>query len=148
MLCWATELHEIGLSLSHESYQRHSAYLVEASDMSGFSRQEQLFLAALVGFQRRDIPAAYAANLPGRLHRALVITLLCMRLSWVFCRTREDDAIPDFKLRLKGSRVRLVLSDDWRENHPLTIADLEYEIKALQTTGLQLEIEYTDHGFS
>lgn len=148
MLCWATELHEIGLSLSHESYQRHSAYLVEASDMSGFSRQEQLFLAALVGFQRRDIPADYAANLPGRLHRALAITLLCMRLSWVFCRTREDDAIPDFRLRLKGSKVRLVLSDDWRENHPLTIADLEYEIKALQMTGLQLEIEYTSHGFN
>jgi len=148
MLCWATELHEIGLSLSHESYQRHSAYLVEASDMSGFSRQEQLFLATLVGFQRRDIPAAYAASLPGRLHRALVITLLCMRLSWVFCRTREDDAIPGFILRLKGSTVRLVLSDDWGKNHPLTIADLEYEIKALQITGLQLEIEYTNHGYT
>ena len=148
MLGWAAELHEIGLSLSHESYQRHSAYLVEASDMSGFSRQEQLFLAALVGFQRRDIPPAYAAGLPGRLHRALAVTLLCMRLSWIFCRTREDDAIGDFKVRLKGSSVRLVLPDDWRENHPLTIADLEYEVNALQTTGLQLKIEYTDHGFT
>jgi len=145
MLIWATELHEIGLSLSHESYQQHSAYLVEASDMSGFSRQEQLFLTALVGFQRRDIPPDYASRLPGRLHSALTITLLCMRLSWIFCRTREDDAIPDFNVRLKSSRVRLVLSDDWMENHPLTIADLEYEIQALQSIGLHLEIHYTEH---
>ena len=41
MLDWATGLHEIGLGLSHASYQQHSAYLVEASDMAGFSRQEQ-----------------------------------------------------------------------------------------------------------
>jgi len=145
MLAWATELHEIGLSLSHASYQRHSAYLVEASDMAGFSRQEQLFLAALVGFQRREIPSDYAARLPARLHEALSVTLLCMRLSWIFCRTREDEAIPEFTIKLESSRVRLVLSSGWMENHPLTIADLEYEIQALQSIGLQLEIDFPNH---
>lgn len=145
LLAWATELHEIGLSLSHASYQQHSAYLVEASDMAGFSRQEQLFLAALVGYQRRDIPIDYADRLPGRMHEALQITLLCMRLSWIFCRTREDEAIPDAGITLDGSGVRLVLPAGWMENHPLTIADLEYEKQALQTIGLQLEINYTDH---
>jgi len=145
MLDWATGLHEIGLSLSHASYQKHSAYLVEASDMAGFSRQEQLFLALLVGYQRRDIPEDYAARLPGRLRKALAITLLCLRLSWAFCRTREDEAIPDIKIAMDKSRVRLTLSKGWMENHPLTIADLEYEEQALQTIGLQLIIDYTDH---
>jgi len=145
MLNWATELHEIGLALSHASYQQHSAYLVEASDMAGFSRQEQRFLAALVGFQRRDIPAEYADNLPRRLHKALRITLVCMRLSWIFCRTREDEAIPDIDIILKGSKVNLTLSDGWKQNHPLTIADLEYEQQALKTIGLQLGIIYTSH---
>jgi exopolyphosphatase/guanosine-5'-triphosphate,3'-diphosphate pyrophosphatase len=145
MLDWATGLHEIGLSLSHASYQKHSAYLVEASDMAGFSRQEQLFLTALVGFQRRDIPAEYGDRLPRRLRKALRITLPCMRLAWIFCRTREDQAIPDVSIRLKGSTVFLGLPEYWMENHPLTVADLEYEELALQTTGLQLEIEYTKH---
>jgi len=145
MLAWAAELHEIGLSLSHVSYQVHSAYLVEASDMAGFSRQEQLFLALLVGFQRRVIPTDFAARLPPRMHKALTMTLLCMRLSWIFCRTREDDAIPGIKIKLDVAGVRLVLSAVWMENHPLTIADLEYETQALQTIGLQLEINYTDH---
>ena len=145
MLDWATGLHEIGLSLSHASYQKHSAYLVEASDMAGFSRQEQLFLAALVGFQRREIPMDYSARLPARLHRALSVTLLCMRLSWIFCRTREDEAIPDFSIALDGARVRLSLSSSWMENHPLTVEDLEYEEGALQTIGLYLAIDYSDN---
>lgn len=145
MLTWATELHEIGLSLSHGSYQKHSAYLVEASDMAGFSRQEQLFLAALVGFQRREISADYADRLPERVHRVLAITLLCIRLSWVFCRTRDDEAIPDFRITMNASIVHLELSEDWKENHPLTIADLEFEEQALQTIGLHLDIEYTEN---
>jgi exopolyphosphatase/guanosine-5'-triphosphate,3'-diphosphate pyrophosphatase len=145
LLAWAAELHEIGLGLSHVSYQRHSAYLLEASDMAGFSRQEQFFLAALVGFQRRDIPGDFAAKLPGRLHQALRISLLCMRLSWIFCRTREDDAIPDIDISLDASRAHLSLSRDWMENHPLTVADLEYEEQALQALGLQLKITINDH---
>ncbi len=145
MLAWAAGLHETGLALSHVSYQQHSAYLVEASDMAGFSRQEQLFLAALVGFQRRDIPDEYAARLPRRLRKAFRITLLCMRLAWIFCRTREDEAIPDVDIRLDKLCVCLALSASWMENHPLTIADLEYEETALQTLDLQLEIVYTDH---
>jgi exopolyphosphatase/guanosine-5'-triphosphate,3'-diphosphate pyrophosphatase len=145
MLDWATGLHEIGLSLSHASYQKHSAYLVEASDMAGFSRQEQLFLAALVGFQRREIPKDFTARLPLRLHRALSVTLLCMRLAWIFCRTREDEAIPDFTITVDGARVHLCLPSDWMENHPLTVADLEFEEGALRTIGLHLAISYTGH---
>lgn len=143
MLGWAAELHETGLSLSHASYQKHSAYLVEASDMSGFSRQEQLFLATLVGFQRREVPNDYAVRLPVRLHRALSVTLMCMRLSWVFCRTRDDKAIPNIRITLDHSRVHLSLSSSWMENHPLTIADLEFEEEALKTIGLQLKIEFS-----
>ena len=145
ILEWAAGLHEIGLSLSHASYQKHSAYLVEASDMAGFSHQEQLFLAALVGFQRRDIPEDYAARLPLRLHEALRTSMVCMRLSWIFCRTREDKAIPAIGIRLEKSRVYLTLPKSWMKIHPLTIADLEYEEQALQTTGLNLEISFTDH---
>jgi len=144
LLIWAAELHEIGLSLTHDSYQRHSAYLVEASDMAGFSRQEQLFLAALVGYQRRDIPEDYSAGLPKRLRKALRITLLCIRLAWIFCRTREDEEIPVFRIKLADETVYLALPADWMETHPLTVADLEYEQQALRTTGLDLQIVYLD----
>jgi len=145
MLSWAAELHEIGLALSHLNYHQHSAYLVEASDMAGFSRQEQLFLAALVGYQRHAIPADYADRLPDRLHRFLQINLLCMRLSWIFCRTREDEAIPEIDIKLEGLRVSLFLPSEWMQNHPLTIDDLEYERLELRLIKLQLEVNYVDH---
>ena len=144
LLAWAAELHETGLALSHNSYQQHSAYLVEASDMAGFSHQEQLFLAALVGFQRRDIPEDYAARLPKRLYKPLRITLLCMRLAWIFCRTREDEAIRSLRIKLVDTTVHLALPARWMEAHPLTVADLEYEQQALQMTGLDLQIAYPD----
>lgn len=139
MLCWAAELHEIGLGLSHTSYQEHSGYLVEATDLAGFSRPEQLFLAALVRFQRREIPPDYTAKLPERLHRTLTYSLLCVRLAWIFCRTRDENAIPQVAASLEGDTVRLVLPSDWMDNHPLTIADLESEVQMLQPTGLLLE---------
>lgn len=144
LLAWATELHEIGLGLSHASYQQHSAYLVEASDMAGFSRQEQLFLAALVGFQRREIPADFAARLPKRLGKALLMTLLCIRLAWIFCRTREDEALPVFNIRLVDTKVYLALTAEWMETHPLTVADLKDEKQALQMIGLELQIVFLD----
>jgi exopolyphosphatase/guanosine-5'-triphosphate,3'-diphosphate pyrophosphatase len=145
MLGWACDLHEIGLALSHASYQDHSAYLIEASDMAGFSRQEQQFLTALVGYQRRDIADDFADSLPRRMRKPLQITLLCIRLAWIFCRTREDEAIPDIDIELNKSKVCLNLSENWMENHPLTIADLESETEALNTIDLQLNIEYTRH---
>ena len=148
MLAWATKMHEIGLSLSHASYQRHSAYLVEASDMAGFSHQEQSFLAALVGYQRRNIPADYLDKLPARLHESLRTTLICMRLAWIFCRTREDEGIPGFRITLKTPTVGLALPLQWMKNHPLTVADLEDEEVILKSIGLNLEIEYCSNELS
>lgn len=143
LLAWASGLHETGLSLSHQSYQQHSAYLVDSADMAGFSRQEQLYLATLVGYQRRAIPQAYADKLPERLWQGLNIGLVCLRLAWVFCRTRDDDAIPEPRIKLSGNTVFLALPAGWMEAHPLTVADLSFEQRALKTTGLQLKIVFS-----
>ena len=96
LLGWAADLHETGLGVSHSQFQLHSGYLVENSDMTGFTRQEQLFLAALVRNHRRAIPRSFADQLPTRLHEPLRMTLFCLRFATVLCRSREDEAIPTF----------------------------------------------------
>jgi exopolyphosphatase/guanosine-5'-triphosphate,3'-diphosphate pyrophosphatase len=48
MLDWAARLHEIGLSVAHNQYHKHGAYLAEKADLPGFSWQEQQQLAALI----------------------------------------------------------------------------------------------------
>jgi len=144
LLAWAADLHEVGLSVSHSHYQRHSGYLVQQSDMAGFSQQEQSFLASLVQFHRREIPADYAVNLPARLHEPLRLLLACLRLAIVFCRTREDSALPragsEPVLERRGHHLRLAVEPTWALAHPLTVADLEQEQRALRVIGLHLEL--------
>jgi len=55
-LAWAARLHEIGLAIAHTKYHLHGAYLVEHSDLPGFSLPEQRLLAALVRAHRRRYP--------------------------------------------------------------------------------------------
>src|SRR5258706_9150132 len=48
MLEWAARLAEIGLSIEHAQYHKHSAYMLSNADMPGFSRMEQARLARIV----------------------------------------------------------------------------------------------------
>jgi exopolyphosphatase/guanosine-5'-triphosphate,3'-diphosphate pyrophosphatase len=140
LLGWAADLHEVGLSVSHSQYQRHSGYLIEESDMAGFSQQEQTFLANLVRHHRRAIPRRYAGTLPARLHEPLRLLLFCLRLACVLCRTRDDAALPEFDLDRDGHRIILEVSAAWATTHPLTIADLESERAQLRVMGLFLDV--------
>jgi len=140
MLRWAAGLHETGLNISHGSYQVHSGYLVAQSDMVGFSQHEQLFLAALVRFHRREISRALARPLPARLHDPLKLLLFCLRLAWVLSRSRDDRAIPHFRLRRKARKIHLSLDPAWAMAHPLTLADLENERGLLRVIGWTLEL--------
>lgn len=140
LLTWAADLHETGLSISHSRYQAHSGYLVENSDMAGFSRQEQLFLAALVRYHRRRELQNFAGQLPARMHEPLRMTLFCLRFACILCRTRDDDAIPTFKLSGTDNMISVNFPDSWKANHPLTLADLEQESADLKTIGLQFRV--------
>jgi len=140
LLGWAADLHEIGLVVSHSRYQFHSGYLVENSDLAGFTRQEQLFLAALVQNHRRAIPSGFTDKLPARLHEPLRMTLFCLRFAWILCRSREDEAIPSFRLSSGDNSITVSFSERWRENHPLTMFDLRQESNGLPSIGLQLAI--------
>jgi exopolyphosphatase/guanosine-5'-triphosphate,3'-diphosphate pyrophosphatase len=141
LLGWAADLHETGLSVSHSQYQMHSGYLVENSDMPGFTRQEQLFLAALVRSHRRGIPRGFADKLPSRMHDPLRMTLLCLRLACILCRSRDDPAIPAFRLSGTGNSMTLGLPQDWAAAHPLTVFDLQQESKDLKSIGLQFHVD-------
>src|SRR3546814_10299253 len=67
MLGWAARLHEVGLVIAHSQYHVHGAYVLENSDIAGFSRQEQQYLGALVRTHRRNIPGNAFDALPDRL---------------------------------------------------------------------------------
>jgi exopolyphosphatase/guanosine-5'-triphosphate,3'-diphosphate pyrophosphatase len=140
LLGWAADLHEAGLSVSHSQYHLHSGYLVEHSDMSGFTRQEQMFVAALVRNHRRAIPRGFTDKLPTRLHEPLRLTLLCLRLACVLSRSRDDEALPRFRLSGSDNMISVSFPESWKEAHPLTLFDLRQETRDLASIGLVLRV--------
>jgi len=141
MLNWAADLHEVGLSVSHSHYQEHSGYLVQQSDMPGFTITEQLYLAALVRYHRRPILTVFTQALPDRVHQALKQSLLCLRLACIFCRSRDAKAIPDFRINVKNKSFTLQIPRDWMQAHPLTLHDLQSEVVDIRAAGIQLTIQ-------
>jgi len=55
LLGWSVQLHEIGIAINSKKHQQHSAYIIEHSDMPGFSEHEQQTIAWLVDNHRGKI---------------------------------------------------------------------------------------------
>ena len=45
LLKWAAMLHEVGLNINHSGMHRHSAYILQNSDLPGFNREQQTMMA-------------------------------------------------------------------------------------------------------
>lgn len=123
----AALLHEIGLAISHSSYHKHGAYLLQYSDVAGFSQADQEKLSLLVTCHRRKIRAEQKLQLIRSGGLSLFYTAILLRLATVLHHSRSPIALPDIKLSSDGLHFILQFPDDWLNNHPLTSADLEGE---------------------
>lgn len=139
-LLYATLVHEIGLSVSHSQHHKHGAYIIEHSDLPGFSRQEQEAVAALVRGHRRGIPEQNFAEIPARDVEAMKRTLALFRLAAVLHRPRSEETLPALALEVAGRELRLSFPRGWLSQHPLTWADLRQEKDFLEPLGLRLRL--------
>jgi exopolyphosphatase / guanosine-5'-triphosphate,3'-diphosphate pyrophosphatase len=136
VLSWAARLHEIGLAVAHSGYHRRGAYIVEHSDLAGFSREEQRLLAALIRVHRRKLPRDAFAGLPAaQAERALRLCVL-LRLAVHLHHSRTDQPLPALRLSVTGRGLRLRFPRGWLAQHPLTQADLAQEVKYLSAAGV------------
>jgi hypothetical protein len=110
MLAWAARLHEIGLAIAHSQYHVHGAYILENSDIAGFSRTEQQFLATLVRNQRRALRLTSFEGLPDRLAPAAQRCAMLLRLAVLLHRAHEAGKIPGLRLRVGSGELQLKLS--------------------------------------
>jgi len=140
MLSWAARLHELGLTIAHSQYQVHGAYILAQSDIAGFSRQEQQFLAALVRAHRRKVPRTVFEALPDRLLPAARRLSVLLRLAVVLHRGHEEPNIPDLEARADGDTFALRLPARWLDARPLLQADLAGEPSETGALGLHLQL--------
>lgn len=141
MLDWAAALHEIGLDISHDGFQRHGAYIVENADLPGFPSTEQALLAFLIANQRRDVGLRDTRKLPlAWRERALRLALL-LRIAVLLNRSRSTAPLPRVRLKTRKSYMRLIFPGSWLEDNPLTAADLEREQRYLQKVNVTLRFD-------
>ena len=134
LLAWAARLHELGLAIAHSQYQVHGAYVLEHSDIAGFSQQEQRMLAAIVRAHRRRVPKSAFDALPERLLASTRRITALLRLAVALHRSHEPDALPELRLVADGDRLTLSLPRPWVEARPLLASDLATE--ASESAGL------------
>ena len=141
LLAWAARIHELGLAIAHSQYHQHGAYVIEHSDIAGFSRTEQQILAALVRNQRRGLHLASIDKLPDRLIPNTLRCALLLRLAVLLHRSHDPQPLPVADAAAEGDTLTLKLSKRWLEGHPLTRADLDTEREHLQEVGRKLVIK-------
>jgi exopolyphosphatase / guanosine-5'-triphosphate,3'-diphosphate pyrophosphatase len=134
LLAWAARLHELGLAIAHSQYQVHGAYVLEHSDIAGFSQQEQRMLAAIVRAHRRRVPKSAFDALPERLLASTRRITALLRLAVALHRSHDSDALPELRLVADGDRLTLSLPRPWVEARPLLASDLATE--SVESTGL------------
>ncbi len=52
----AALLHDVGYHIAHESHHKHSCYLIQNSELTGFSEAERAVIANIARYHRRSLP--------------------------------------------------------------------------------------------
>ncbi|HOY21958.1 MAG TPA: exopolyphosphatase, partial [Cellvibrio sp.] len=136
LLAWSARLYSVGLDIAHNDYHKHSAYVVQNVDLAGCSRVEQTHLAALVLAHRKRFPLKqFPSGNDDLIHLAMLL-----RLAVIFHRGKKREGLPVIQLMVSKKTIKLKISTVWLDQHPLTHADLETEMRHLDDIGYSLEL--------
>ena len=135
-LRWAAQLHEIGMRISHSDYHKHGAYILENTDLPGFTVDELHRLGLLVLGHRGKLK-----KLDGHLEDArFVLPLMALRLAVVLCHARRDPDMAEMAIEsdVKRKTIVLTLGKDWHRHWPQSMHLLREETLAWQKTSWKL----------
>jgi len=136
-LSWAGRLHEVGVSLAHSSYHKHSAYILANADMPGFSKRDQARLSRLVLAHR------------GKLERVQPevsevrdwLLIFALRMAALLHRARDASGELPIRAALLPRGFELQVEGGWLAESPLTAASLDEEVRHWAGLGLELKIK-------
>lgn len=135
LLRWGAQLHEIGISINHKQRQHHGRYIIEHSEMPGFSQQEQDIMKFLVGNHRGKI----AKPMDFEDIDLLKLTQL-LRLGIIFTQGRLNILPRQIKIQYQDDDLTIGLNTPVAQSLEL-MALIEKEIKQLARSGLTLQVE-------
>ena len=65
---------------------------------------------------------------------------MLLRLAVIFHRGKKREGLPAIQLMASKKKIKLRISAVWLDQHPLTHADLETEMRHLDDIGYSLEL--------
>ncbi len=142
LLEWAALLHEVGLSISLRGFHRHSAYILQHTNMPGFNSEQQLLLASLTRYQRKSLKLTELPDFHLYSREQVINLIRLLRLAILINGQRNDDPLPDFTLEVNDDHWLLSGKDkDWLENNKLLSADLQSEQERWSQVNWKLELK-------
>jgi exopolyphosphatase / guanosine-5'-triphosphate,3'-diphosphate pyrophosphatase len=135
-LLWAATLHEIGLSISHAGYHKHSAYILSNADMPGFSKLDQAKIALIVlGHTGKLSKLSGSIEQPNEW-----LAVLCLRLAALVHRRRSELDVSQLALVRTEQGYALQTDAAWLADHPLTEFNLRQEASEWAKVGITLDL--------
>jgi len=136
LLCWAAQLHEIGIAINSKKRQHHGGYIIEHSDMPGFSENEKKTIVLLVRNHRAQIKLhkdeqSDLITTTQRMH--LLIQIL--RLAILFTQGRLQPRDPQVQVNYLDNTLVIALTEQFELQ-----AKLKKEVEKQASAGLTLAI--------
>ena len=135
---WVAKLHEVGISIAHANYDKHTAYVLYNADMPGFSTHDQAQLSAFALGHQGKLPKQIPDD-----SRERRLALFCLRLAVLLCRRREDLQELPLTLHVHNRKITIRVSEQWLKSRPLTAYSLESEKVEWKKAGFTLLVETT-----
>ena len=135
-LLWAARLHEIGISVAHSSYHKHSAYILANADMPGFSRQEQGRLARIVLAHRGKLERVQ----PSLRDNRDWLLIFALRLAALLHRARDAAVAMPVRASVTPKGFLVTVDSAWLAASPMTAAALDEECRQWADVGLELRL--------
>lgn len=135
-LGWAADLHELGMSITHDKYHLQGAHIIEYADIPGFSRRRQHWLSVLVQTHRKKLYMDTFSSIPDEEVQMIIYLSVILRLSVLLHRSRKDQQI--LPKVTAGEKSLHLDSVEEIKNKALLEADLAQEKEWLSKIGMTL----------
>ena len=138
ILGWAARLHEIGLAINYSGIHKHSAYILQNTDLPGFNQDDQALLAALVRFHRKGLKLSELPALPNHDEQTVLRCIRILRLAVAAHHRRQDNLLAEWNVQAAGDQLVVTLPLDWCDENKLLMQNLEKEHRYCHEQGWPL----------
>ncbi|WP_072054716.1 guanosine-5'-triphosphate,3'-diphosphate diphosphatase [Aliivibrio fischeri] len=142
LLTAATQLHEIGMCIDYKKGGEHSAYLINALDLPGFTRAQKHLLGELLRRYREYFSAMPTQHAVSDISAQRMLRIL--RLAIILTHRRDVNLAPTVTLSEKNDVLTLSIDGAWLAANPLTRSELEIEADKQTNIGWDLVIDARD----